>query len=161
MRTISLKPDDFDLVLDMNNAAVPKVNESDPQDMADLLAMSEYAVALADGETVLGFVLTMPPGVGYKSDNYRWFSEHYDEFVYVDRIVVSEEARNRGVGAELYRLVFEHAKEQGAPRVTAEVNLDPPNPGSLRFHKRLGFVEVGQHVSRNSGHLVCLLAKEF
>lgn len=161
MRTINLQPSDFDLVLAMNNAAVPNVNESDEQDMADLLAMSQFAVALADGDTALGFVLTMPPGVGYKSDNYRWFNERYDEFVYVDRIVVSAEARNRGVGAELYRLVFEHAKEQGVSRVTAEVNLDPPNPGSLRFHKRLGFVEAGQQVSRNSGHLVCLLVNEF
>ena len=25
-----------------------------------------------------------------------------------------------------------------------EVNADPPNEGSLRFHARLGFVEVGQ-----------------
>jgi len=161
MRTITLKPGDFSLILAMNNAAVPNVNHAEPQELAELITMSELTVALADGDTVLGFVLTMPPGVGYQSDNYRWFSEHYDEFVYVDRIVVSDEARNRGIGAELYKLVFEHAAEHDIPSVTCEVNLDPPNPGSLRFHQRLGFVEVGQQVSRNSGHHVCLLAKEF
>ena len=26
----------------------------------------------------------------------------------------------------------------------AEVNLAPPNPGSLRFHKRHGFREIGE-----------------
>src|SRR5882762_2831082 len=98
MRTITLKPGDFSLILAMNNAAVPNVNHAEPQELAELITMSELTVALADGDTVLGFVLTMPPGVGYQSDNYRWFSEHYDEFVYVDRIVVSDEARNRGIG---------------------------------------------------------------
>jgi predicted GNAT superfamily acetyltransferase len=160
MQTIALKPDDAALVLDMNNAAVPNVNAAELDELAELVTMSEFTVALKDGDTLLGFVLTMPPGVGYGSDNYRWFSEHYDEFVYVDRIVVSEAARNRGVGAELYRLVVEHATERQIPRVTCEVNLDPPNPGSLRFHKRLGFVEVGEQVSGNTGHHVCLLARE-
>lgn len=159
MQTIALKPDDAALVLDMNNAAVPNVNHAEVDELAELITMSDFTVALKDGDTVLGFVLTLPPGVSYASSNYRWFSEHYDEFVYVDRIVVSEEARNRGVGAELYRLVVAHASENKVPRVTCEVNLDPPNPGSLRFHKRLGFVEVGEQVS-NSGHLVCMLAKE-
>jgi predicted GNAT superfamily acetyltransferase len=160
MDTITLKPEDHALILAMNNAAVPNVNPADAEELAELIGMSELTVALTEGDTVLGFVLTMPPGVGYGSDNYRWFSEHYDEFVYVDRIVVAEEARNRGIGAELYNRVIEHARAHGIPRVTCEVNLDPPNPGSLRFHKRLGFVEVGEQVSRNSGHRVRLLAYE-
>ncbi|TCO59217.1 GNAT family N-acetyltransferase [Actinocrispum wychmicini] len=160
MQTMVLKPDDAALVIDMNNAAVPNVNHAEVDELAELVTMSELTVALADGDTVLGFVLTLPPGVSYGSDNYRWFSEHYDEFVYVDRIVVAEEARSRGVGAELYRLVVEYAAENKVPRVTCEVNLDPPNPGSLRFHKRLGFVEVGEQVSGNSGHRVSMLVKE-
>jgi predicted GNAT superfamily acetyltransferase len=159
MQTIAMKPDDAARLLDVNNAAVPNVNHADEADLADLIAMSDLTVALWDTE-LLGFVLTLPPGVGYGSDNYRWFSERYDEFVYVDRIVVAETARNRGIGVQLYDLVIAHAAERGVPRVTCEVNLDPPNPGSLRFHKRLGFVEVGEHVSGNSGHRVSLLAKE-
>ena len=30
--------------------------------------------------------------------------------------------------------------------IGCEVNRLPPNPGSLRFHKRLGFFEVGGQV---------------
>jgi predicted GNAT superfamily acetyltransferase len=102
----------------------------------------------------------LPPGVGYPSENYRWFSERYDSFVYVDRIVVSEQARNKGVGVELYRLVAEHATKNGAPRILCEVNLEPPNPGSLRFHKRIGFAEVGEQRTQGGTYLVTLLAKE-
>jgi len=28
--------------------------------------------------------------------------------------------------------------------VTLEVNLRPPNPGSMRFHERLGYQRVGE-----------------
>ncbi|MHB1091087.1 MAG: hypothetical protein ACYC06_04325 [Ilumatobacteraceae bacterium] len=42
--------------------------------------------------------------------------------------------------------------------LTCEVNLQPPNPDSLRFHQRLGFGEVGQQESK-PGLIVSLLAK--
>jgi predicted GNAT superfamily acetyltransferase len=32
----------------------------------------------------------------------------------------------------------------GVDRLALEVNVDPPNEPSLRFHTRLGFTEVGQ-----------------
>ncbi|MET0133426.1 MAG: GNAT family N-acetyltransferase [Kibdelosporangium sp.] len=160
MDVVTLEPDDFTLVLAMNNAAVPNVSERDPQGMADLIDMSDFAVALIEDGVVLGFMVALPPDTAYASPNYKWFDDRYQEFLYVDRIVVSPDARNRGLGAELYELLFQHVAEHGVPRVTCEVNLDPPNPGSLRFHQRLGFAEVGQLVSAKSGHLVCMLAKE-
>jgi predicted GNAT superfamily acetyltransferase len=160
MDAMILKPADATLIVAMNNAAVPNVNESTEAELAELIEMSELTVAVTEGEDLLGFVLTLPPGVGYPSENYRWFSERYDSFVYVDRIVVSEQARNKGVGVELYRLVAEHAKKNDAPRILCEVNLEPPNPGSLRFHLRHGFTEVGQQRTTGGTYLVSLLAKE-
>jgi predicted GNAT superfamily acetyltransferase len=160
MDAMILKPADAALIVAMNNAAVPNVNESTEAELAELIEMSELTVAVTEGEDLLGFVLTLPPGVGYASENYRWFSERYDSFAYVDRIVVSELARNKGVGVELYRLVAEYAKTKDAPRILCEVNLEPPNPGSLRFHKRNGFAEVGQQRTKGGTYLVSLLAKE-
>nr|WP_042198394.1 GNAT family N-acetyltransferase [Kibdelosporangium sp. MJ126-NF4]CEL23371.1 acetyltransferase, GNAT family [Kibdelosporangium sp. MJ126-NF4]CTQ96893.1 acetyltransferase, GNAT family [Kibdelosporangium sp. MJ126-NF4] len=161
MDSVTLKPTDAESILAMNNTAVPNVNEATEAELAALLEMSDLTVALKDGDTLLGFVLTLPPGVDYASENYRFFSERYDNFVYVDRIVVGEQARNRGVGAKLYDLIGEYAAERGIPRVLCEVNLEPPNPGSLRFHKRIGFVEVGQQRTKGGTYLVSLLAKEF
>ncbi|MBE1470845.1 GNAT family N-acetyltransferase [Kibdelosporangium phytohabitans] len=161
MDSVLLKPTDAELVLAMNNAAVPNVNEATEAELAELIEMSGFTVALEEGGTLLGFVLTLPPGVGYASENYRFFSERYDQFVYVDRIVVADGARNRGIGAKLYDLIGEYAAEHGIPRVLCEVNLEPPNPGSLRFHERIGFVEVGQQRTKGGTYLVSLLAKEF
>ena len=46
------------------------------------------------------------------------------------------------LGSALYDAVAAHA-ERLACSVTAEVSLRPPNPGSMRFHARHGFEEIG------------------
>jgi len=40
--------------------------------------------------------------------------------------------------------IHEYELGTGFGHLALEVNVDPPNEGSLRFHERLGFVEVGQ-----------------
>ena len=91
----------------------------------------------------MGFVLCLLPSTRYKSPNYGWFNERYPEFLYVDRIAVGQASRNAGVGQTLYGQVIAHAQQKKWP-VAAEVNLDPPNPGSMRFHRRHGFEQVGE-----------------
>jgi hypothetical protein len=154
-----LNPTDLERLVELNTAAVPAVSESDAAGMQRLLALSALAPAIVDDtDTVLAFALLMTPGADYESENYRFFEARGTDFLYVDRIVVAESARGRGLGAELYRAVFAAAREQGRAEVTCEVNLDPPNPGSLRFHGRLGFAEVGRQVTKGGSVTVALLA---
>ena len=61
----------------------------------------------------------------------------------MDRVVVCESSRGLGIGQLLYRHTFEVAAT-GARSVCAEINVMPPNPASLRFHERAGFVEIGR-----------------
>ena len=46
--------------------------------------------------------------------------------------------------------------DHSCPRIVCEVNVVPPNPGSLAFHKTLGFSKVGQ-LSVHDGREVVLL----
>jgi uncharacterized protein len=55
--------------------------------------------------------------------------------------------------------VFEHAGSLRAERVTCEVNLEPPNPVSQRFHESLGFVEVGRQETYGGSVTVQLLER--
>ena len=55
---------------------------------------------------------------------------------------MAEVHRNKGVGSHLYGQVISFAQTTLTP-VAAEVNLEPPNPGSMRFHERFAFEEVG------------------
>ncbi|MCU1476801.1 MAG: family N-acetyltransferase [Subtercola sp.] len=153
--------DDAPQLLALNNLAVPAVSELDEFALHALLDHAHSTIAVVDDAepgVVLGFTLTLIPGADYQSENYRWFSARSNDFLYVDRIVVAERARDRGIGGVLYAAIFEEARAAGAAEVFCEVNLEPPNPGSLRFHGRLGFVEVGQQATKGGEVVVSLLA---
>jgi len=153
-------PDDLDPVWRLNEAAVNAVSSVTRDQMLALVDMSRDVLVIDDGEEIIGFCNTFNPGAEYASVNYRWFSERYDEFVYLDRIVIAESHRNRGLGALLYGEVERRMQVSGVPGLlTCEVNFDPPNEGSLRFHRRIGFNPVGYQESK-PGLVVEMLAKE-
>ena len=152
---------DLDALVAVNDAAYPAVPITPAEELAELIGMSSVAVVVDDGAAA-GFVLGMPPGLAYQSENYLFFSararEHGTTFVYVDRIVLAAHLRGRALGPQLYDAVFDEARRVGADEVLCEVNLEPPNPGSLAFHTRLGFVEVGRQSTKGGANVVALLA---
>ena len=142
MEIVPLGKKDISAVWEINQQGLPGTGEVTHQEVEALLELASFAVGIFDLEELLGFVICMPPGTQYASLNYSWFNERYDSFVYVDRIAVSEQHRNKSIGAHLYDFVVEAAMNTNAP-VAAEVSLKPPNPGSMRFHSRFQFEEVG------------------
>jgi predicted GNAT superfamily acetyltransferase len=152
-----LQPADLDACLALNNGSVPAVSETDATKLSALVDESIVSLVAEHDGAVVGFCVNFGPGADYHSVNYRWFCERYDDFAYLDRIVVSPDARDLGIGTALYAAVEAHIT--GTPWLLCEVNLRPRNDGSLRFHERLGFVEVGQQET-NYGILVSMLAKD-
>ena len=135
---------DFDAILALNEASVSLLSPLSPGRLAGLHAQAAlHRVAEREGE-VIGFLLAFREGADYDSLNYLWFAERYPQFLYVDRVVVADAARGQGVGALLYRDMFEFAAASGARLVTCEFDVDPPNPVSEQFHARFGFREVGR-----------------
>ncbi len=129
-------------VLALNNASVPHVNTLDEATLAQIVAMSGHYTVAEDAEGILGFVLCIPSGRAYWSENYAWFGERYDAFLYLDRVAVHSRAQRRGVGRALYDDL--HARSRGRwPCITLEVNLRPPNPVSDAFHLAMGYEAVG------------------
>jgi predicted GNAT superfamily acetyltransferase len=154
-----LLPSDLARLVELNNHNVPAVSPSDLDGMAALLEATDSTVAVVDAaDRVLGFALLFRAGADYASENYRWFEARSSDFFYVDRIVVADDAQNAGAGRALYAAIFDAARERGLTEVTCEVNVDPPNPGSMRFHGRLGFAEVGRQSTKNDTIVVAMLA---
>ena len=150
---------DIDAALELNNLNAPAVGEIDRTQLEFLIEHSLYSFAIG-ADMLHAFCITFAPGAPYTSVNYQWFSQNYSEFVYLDRIVVSEKMRNKLLGAKLYAAVEQRMiKDRCAPILTCEVNLNPPNIGSIRFHNRIGFREVGQQDSK-PGLTVSMLAKK-
>lgn len=153
---------DLESLVLVNDGAYPAVPITPAAELAALVAISSVRLVVEADGAPAGFVLGMPPGLDYASENYRFFNDRArgsgDGFVYVDRIVLAPALRNRGIGPQLYAAVFEEARRSGAAEVLCEVNLEPPNPGSLAFHTRLGFVEVGRQQTHGGENTVALLA---
>lgn len=147
-----------DRIVALNNAAVPAVNALDAGSLHSLSRMGEVRVA-EEGGHVLGVIVTIGPGRPYESLNYAWFVERYDDFLYIDRVIVAPEARGRGVGRVLYEDAVRRAGEGGRRQVLSEVNVDPPNPVSLAFHARLGFESVAERLNARDGKTVAMMVR--
>lgn len=137
-----LESKDVTAAWQINEQGLPGTGQVSLEEMADLFALSELPIGVFDDGVMLGFVLCLTPRTRYTSLNYAWFNERYQEFLYVDRIAITVGHRGKGIGSLLYERVIEHAESLQFP-VTAEVNLTPPNPGSIRFHERHSFTEIG------------------
>ena len=151
---------DLPRVLEINNANTPGVSELTLTELEIDLENSLHALAIENEQgEVCAFCITFDPGAPDAGDNHRWFAERYKSFVYLDRIAIDSNHQNRGLGALLYQAVEQHMQNSAEhPLLCCEVNLEPPNPGSLRFHKRIGFTEVGRH-SPQQDYLVSMLSK--
>lgn len=138
------EPGDFDEILRLNEESVHFLSPLTREKLEHLHDEAEtHKVIVGSDGKVYAFCLTFREGADYDSVNYRWFSDRYKNFLYVDRVVVDVNHQASGLGRLLYDDVFMHAKETGVPMVTAEIDIEPPNPVSLKFHRRYGFREVG------------------
>ncbi len=140
-------------VLAMNNASTPHVNALTTEEFAWLTSHAAYYRVVADGAEVVGLTLCLAAGLDYWSENYKWFAARYEDFLYLDRVVVAERTRRLGVGRALYADLHRTAAGRW-PRVTLEVNLRPANPNSVAFHEALGYQAVGVREYDGGEHAV-------
>lgn len=151
-----MTPADTDAVIALNQRNVVKLAPLDTDRLAEIQRWADRVDVLDVDGAFAGFVVTFGPGSPYDSDNYRWFTERFDDFYYLDRIVLHEDFRRQGLGGFVYDDVEETARKHG--RLALEVNLVPRNDPSLAFHEGRGYVEVGR--LGDDEHLVTLMAKE-
>jgi predicted GNAT superfamily acetyltransferase len=150
-----LRDTDVADVLTLNEANVVKLAPMDDARLQELRALADRFDVLEVDGAFAGFVVTFAPGAAYDSENYRWFAARHRSFYYLDRIVLHEDFRRRGLGG----FVYDEMERVAAPyqRLDLEVNLVPRNEVSLAFHARRGYVEVGR--LGDEDHVVSLLEK--
>lgn len=146
MSTIrSYREADLPALYAINQASTPGVGSEDSAaGLKRWIDVSMCLVAEDGSGAPLGFLTLIPAGTAaYTSANLRWCEANCEDFIYVDRIAVAEAARGGGVGERLYEAAF-GAFTGKVSQITCEVNRLPPNPGSQRFHERLGFRQIGE-----------------
>jgi predicted GNAT superfamily acetyltransferase len=152
--------DDFPAILGLNAESVHFLSPLDAVRLRHLHAQAAYHRVVEHEGKVAAFLLAFREGADYDSPNYRWFAQHYARFLYIDRIVVAASARGLGFGAQLYDDILMFAAAKNAARLTAEFDVEPPNPVSAAFHRRFGFREVGTQWIGGDKKQVSLQARE-
>jgi len=134
-----------------------------PLDLASLTNLhgeaAYFKIVEVCGE-VAAFLIAMKPGSTYDSVNYRWFDCRFEDFIYIDRIVVGAETQGMAVGQKLYDDLAAFAVASGLKQLVCEYNIRPMNEGSKKFHQRYGFVKVGQLESESGAKKVSMQAYE-
>lgn len=150
---------DFGRILELNEGSVRFLSPLDDEGLRRLHGQAACSTVVELDGRVVAFLLAFREGAPYGSPNYRWFSERYERFLYIDRVVVDEGCRGKGIGAALYDDIIARAASQGIGVLACEFDLSPPNPASACFHERYGFREVGTQTLPGSGKQVSLRVK--
>ena len=148
---------DLPQILKMNQAAIPHVTREELSDMEYYLEKANPFLVVEEDGKLAGFMIVLQKGLDYESLNYKFFCNNYDDFDYVDRIVIDEAFRGKKLGTALYDYLVEHSDQNF---ITCEVNLKPPNPDSMEFHKSLGFTKVAEQKTEGGSKSVALMVKQ-
>ncbi len=154
---MNLRPyDESDLaaMLVLNNAHAKELGPLTTDTLRNLLGTAMH-VRIAGAMD--GFLIALDETATYDSPNFLWFKARYARFAYIDRVVIAETARGRGLARALYEDLFQAAS--GHTHVLCEVNYDPPNPASDAFHAAMGFSEVGRATLADRGKSVRYLMR--
>ncbi len=103
-------PDGFAEILRMNQESVQFLSPMDAVRLIVLHEMAAYHRVLSEGGRACAFLLAMREACDYDSPNLSWFTERYDQFLYVDRVVISADQQGRGLGPMLYADLLSFAR---------------------------------------------------
>lgn len=152
------EPGDYEKILRLNLESVHFLSPLTPEKLRHLHDESDCLKVLEKDGEILGFYIVFREGADYDSVNYQWFSKNYPQFLYIDRVVIDQSYKSKGYGTHLYEDIIGHGKDTGVPVITAEIDINPPNPVSLQFHRRFGFEEAGKQQAAGGKKEVSLQA---
>jgi L-amino acid N-acyltransferase YncA len=102
--------------------------------LAEQNANGRPAIVAVDGEEVVGWATYGDFRDSTRWPGYRFTVEH--------SIHVREASWGRGIGRALLDALIDRARRDGKRVMVA--GIDGENVGSIRFHERLGFIEVAR-----------------
>jgi predicted GNAT superfamily acetyltransferase len=151
---------DFDSILGINAAGAPNVALVDRTELLRLTSMSGVFVVAETPAGIVGYLLAMSSSANYDGEEFQHFRAALEQpFLYIDQVAISPDARRSRVASDLYSYVEGVCRLRDTRMLCCEVNLDPPNPVSLRFHEKRGFSRFGELETRD-GRRVTLLNRE-
>ncbi len=151
--------DTIEQIYILNQDLTPMVGSlNSSNELKDLIDMSSHSFYIEKKGELVAFIVCLRENSIYKSQNYIHFDKKYERFLYIDRVGVKKKHDNKGIGTYLYEHIFNINDENGL-RICAEVNIEPKNEISLRFHQKMGFKETSEKTI-NSDYKVKYVEKD-
>ena len=129
---------DLPRILELNNIESKWGGKKEIGFFQKYMNISFFSV-IEDTEKVVGFLMAMDHDTDYDSINFLWFKDKFRKYYYIDRVIVDESVRRKGIAFMLYKEVI---NKKGPMPLVAEVAIEPSNEGSVKFHDKVGFKEV-------------------
>ena len=76
---------------------------------------------------------------------------HGGDTAYITELIVSEKARDQGVGSALLEALFRRLESMGVAEVS--VSTMPDNEGAIKFYKRHGMVDEAVYLEKHFSYL--------
>src|SRR5262245_35107121 len=99
-----------DALLRVNNASARETSLLPAERFDRMIGAARVATFIEPDQA---FLLAFEQADDYDGIHFKWFRGRYDRFLYVDRIVVAEAHRSRGLGGRLYADLFSRAEALG------------------------------------------------
>jgi predicted GNAT superfamily acetyltransferase len=152
------RDEDLSRILAINRESRPGVAALDATEFRHLLSNAAIVLVADVAELVHGYLIAFADSSSYRGEEFLRFREILESpFMYIDQVAVQAQARRRGVANRLYDQLVASGARDGIRRYCCEVNIEPPNPASMRFHTAAGFVEIGQLTVTNERRVALLL----
>ena len=129
-------------IFNLNQLNIPALGSlEDLNHLENLFNSSSFIALIKINNNLVGFAIIMNSLSEYSSPNYLYFKKKYNDFMYIDRIAISEKYNRKGFGSLIYNELYNQSKNLGIP-LCCEVNTKPINQQSLDFHKKLEFLII-------------------
>ena len=127
-------------------------------DFAELVQGCDFVAARREGELLQGFMLGISTGKGGDNFGYQWFMARFDDFLFIDRVIVNHVDQRCGVATSLYDDAMHWCRHHGIARIVCQIHDRPPNPAARALHHALGFQEI-ESVMLPSRNIVTMLQR--
>lgn len=130
----------------LNNQFSKETSKLELENFEEMVASSFCAIGIAPE---IGFILAFDENSNYDGDHFQYFKAKYDNFLYIDRIIVGRNFQGQGIGTSFYEILLEIAQEESKDLLVCEVNIEPLNEISIEFHENFGFEAIEEKSLEN------------
>lgn len=126
----------------LNEAAGAEAFSLPESQFAELVGQSDCVLERwqdKPGGKLSGFLLGFSAGRVVENFGYMWFQTRFDNFLYVDRVVMAADGPPQGVGSSMLLEVLQWCRERGIDNLVCQVHDRPPNPVGHALCGKLGF----------------------